>query len=271
MAMQLQAEGTGYSGENEPTDMDTFLSQHRVSEDTIQKLKENELDTIDHLKSIEIHDIDELCTECGIKVTQKIKLKTAIKKLKDTKPIPVQPSHLPPVLIDKEERIALTKMAEKIKAIEGSINLVAETTKNIDTQVANHMSSIKSTFKELHQSLDQRQEVLVAKLNTIANEKKQKLQNTSNTLNQQHNASKQKLYDCTKRVSKPIEIHEINTRIKEITAISNEVNDIKLINKDDSVIGNNKINITLNKNLVNTTINSFGNLSSGVIPILISL
>eukprot|EP01084_Bolivina_argentea_P132113 233130_1 len=98
MALQVKFEDTSYSGEQldstfgnkliEQTkiNMQKFLSQHHIKQETIQKLIENGLDTIDHLQSIEDNDINDLCKECGIKITDKIKLKTAIHKLKQVKP-----------------------------------------------------------------------------------------------------------------------------------------------------------------------------------------
>eukprot|EP01084_Bolivina_argentea_P020805 38650_1 len=269
MAAQLEPEGTGSSGENEQTKMETYLVDNRVSKDTIQKLISNELDTIEILKNIGEEDINDLCKEYGINVTQKIKLKSALMKLKDAKTH--EPQNLPPILIDKEERVALTKMAEKVKAIEDSINLVAETTTDIDSQVAAHTNTIKSAFKALYESLDKRQQVLIQKINHIANEKRQKLQNLSNTLNQQRNTSKQKLQDCTKRVSKPIPIYEINTRINEISKIANEIDEIKIVTKENTAINDNKINILLNKKNINKTIDNFGTVSASAIPVLLSL
>ena len=70
---------------------------------------------------------------------------------------------------------------------------------DIDAQVANYMNGIKSTFKELHQSLDQRQEQLTQQLLKVANTKKEKLQNASNMMNQRRDSSKQvcnMLFSC---------------------------------------------------------------------------
>ena len=55
----------------------------------------------------------------------------------------------------------------------------------IDEQVSNHTNTIKSKFKEIHESLNERESILIEKLNKIANEKKEKLLNTSKTLKQQ--------------------------------------------------------------------------------------
>ena len=75
------------------------------------------------LRNIGSNEIDDLCEECGIKSTlQKVKLRTAVQLLLN--------DHLPPVMIDKEERIALTQMAQKIKDIQNAITLIDDTNKS---------------------------------------------------------------------------------------------------------------------------------------------
>ena len=56
---------------------------------------------------------------------------------------------------------------------------------DIDEQVINRTNAINSKFKQLHQSLDERQKILIDKLNKIANDKKEKLLKESNKLKQQ--------------------------------------------------------------------------------------
>ena len=50
---------------------------------------------------------------------------------------------------------------------------------------------IKSTFKEFHNILNQREISLIKSLNDMANDKKQKLQNAAKILNQQQTQSQQ--------------------------------------------------------------------------------
>ena len=51
--------------------------------------------------------------------------------------------------------------------------------------MVNHTKTIKSKFKQLHQSLDKREAILIETLNKIAKEKKAKLGTAANTLKQQ--------------------------------------------------------------------------------------
>ena len=82
----------------------------------------------------------------------------------------------------------------------------------------------------------------------------------------------QKLSDCTKRVYKSIELHEINSRIEEISEIAKEVNKIAIITKNDSVINDKNIQVLLNKTSIDNAINNFGVVSGAVeTPTLISL
>eukprot|EP01084_Bolivina_argentea_P023865 44572_1 len=166
-----------------------FLLGYDVSKQAIQKLIDNGLKTINHLKEIEMEDISDICKECGIKTVQKVKLKAAIKHS--------QILDLPPVIIDKQERLALTQMTNKIKDIEEIIALISETSKNIDEEVINDTNRIKTTFKEIHELLDKRESKLIETLHKMVNKKKQKLQIEKNTLNQKCVQSKQKLNECS--------------------------------------------------------------------------
>ena len=141
----------------------------------------------------------------------------------------------------------------------------------IDGQVANHTNKIKSKFKEIHDLLDKRESVLISNLNKIANDKKQELENISNTLKQDKIRAQQKLKECSIFVTKPTELHEIETRIERISQIAKQVNDTKIISKDDSIISNNTINVKFNNDLINKNINSIGNVFIDIIPIIISL
>ena len=101
------------------------------------------------LRVIENNDLNEICKECGISALQKVKLKAIIVNLAPQATVHSQ-GNLPPVLwfifianlalkcdvgnvqniqviIDKEERLALSRMAAKIKAMSESVVLITET------------------------------------------------------------------------------------------------------------------------------------------------
>ena len=54
----------------------------------------------------------------------------------------------------------------------------------IEEQLINHTTTIKSVFKEIHDSLNQKEQLLVKSLNDMANKKREKLLNESNILKQ---------------------------------------------------------------------------------------
>ena len=55
----------------------------------------------------------------------------------------------------------------------------------VDEQVIVHSNTIKQKFKELHESLNDREKVLIQSLTKMANERKHILLKKSNTLKQQ--------------------------------------------------------------------------------------
>eukprot|EP01083_Nonionella_stella_P042846 115638_1 len=278
MSHQVEVEGsegaisTGYATHSSKThtsndnihnnEMKNFLLNHNVSDDTIDKLITAGLNTMDHLKEIELEHLNEIATECGIKSSlEKVKLKTAIKALKPKLPNVDQNTVSPgalPVMIDKEERLALAQMDTKIQSIQAVMDLVNATTNNIDEQVNAHKSMIKSVFQQLHVSLDKREASITQRLNQIAAERKKKLQNALNALNQQHAHVKQQHHECSVKVSKPIQSHQMESRVRDVSQVAQQVTDIKVITNHDSVLANNTINVLFDKTALLQTLDSFG-------------
>ena len=74
----------------------------------------------DDLKSIG-DDLDDVVTACKIDVIQKVKLKKALRSL----------PNLPPIIIDKEETMAISQIQKKIQLIQDSIDLVGVTSQRL--------------------------------------------------------------------------------------------------------------------------------------------
>eukprot|EP01083_Nonionella_stella_P076028 206979_1 len=265
MAHQIEAdaEGNYNTGDNISNGMKAFLLDHNISVGTIEKLVTAGLNTIHHLKEIEPDDFNEIAKDCGIKALEKVKLKTALKALK-------LQHDLPPVIIAKEERLAFTTMDEKIKSIQNAMDLLHAATKDIDEQVDTHKSSIKSIFKALHVSLNKREVSLIQRLHDIATDRKTKLQNASDSLSQQHAISKQKRKECSVKVAKETQLHQMESRIKDVLQITQQVESIEVPTKHDSIFVNNKIDVSLDGTSMSQTVNSFGDVLGGIRPKLMS-
>eukprot|EP01084_Bolivina_argentea_P039342 72703_1 len=264
--MSANVEGTGFNGEKKDQDEDDEFYQWMLSKDggnakrpLINKLIETGIDSMEMLESIE-EEFDTLVKEMNLTTVQRIKLKAIIKNLPTKHTV-----------TDKEETDAIMTMQRKVTLIQNAINLVADTKQNIDEEVLNHTKTINSTFKQFHELLNKRELELISKLNKIANEKKNNLEDASKTLNQQSTQSQQKLTQCHTRLKKSIGLDGIETRKQEILKIAKDIDNMNVVTKDDSVISNNKIDITLDETLIIETINTFGDVYGGVIPILISL
>eukprot|EP01084_Bolivina_argentea_P015851 29700_1 len=255
-----QIEGTTNAGEEniEKTDFYKWLISVQAKHKLIIKLINNGIDSMEMLEEI-VND-ESILDDTDLNKIEKAKLRTILKKLPNQHNI-----------IDKEESMAILQMENKLKALKSAIKLVANTKQTIDVQVTNHTKSIQLTFKEMHKLLDEREAVLIKKLNEIANKKKNKLDNISKTLNEQTNSSQQEIKTCHRSLKKSIELTELETRKKQILNIAKKIKNINVITKQDTDIVNNKININLDIKLITNTINSFGKVFSGCVPVLISL
>ena len=93
----------------------------------------------DDLRSIkpDSNELDELAQVCNIGITQKIKLRLALKSLYELSAI-----------IDKEETEAIMQMTNKLKSMENAIKLVADTEKSSAISIIyNYIHNItKNTF-----------------------------------------------------------------------------------------------------------------------------
>eukprot|EP01084_Bolivina_argentea_P077946 141431_1 len=256
---QLHVEGTMVNnGENK---FKQWLLKHGVKTKMIDKLLQ-EMDSVDELKVIKEGEINDIAKDLGLTALEKNKFRYIIQKAN---------SHHTLTIIDKEETEAMTKMQQKLNSLNNAIKLVAVTKQQVNDQVIQHTNTIQSTFKQLHETLNQRQKKLIANLNKFAQDKKNKLENAEKILHQQTAKSQQELKSCNKLLIKPVELTAIEARKKIILNIAKNVNEINVITKDDTIISNNKINIHLDETLINETINSFGNVSSGTVPCLVSL
>ena len=72
-------------------------------------------------------ELDELAQLCNIGITQKIKLRKALKSLSQ--------SSYSPIIIDKEETEAIIQMTNKLKSMENAIKLVADTQKSSEISI----------------------------------------------------------------------------------------------------------------------------------------
>ena len=183
-------------------------------------------------------------------------------------------------------------MAKKIKAMEESVLLISNATKccvifiyvfrfilrikfrftdihqttDIDGEAEKHRNDIQSAFKQLHQSLDERESVLLSKLNQLVAAKKSNLLKAANTINAKKAESQRKLNECELKVTKPTKIHELDSRIQEISGIATEIENVEVVTEDHDAIQNKKINVTLNSESVVAAVASFGSVSVGLVP-----
>ena len=144
-------------------------------------------------------------------------------------------------------------------------------TKGIEDEAGKHRNDIKSAFKQLHQSLDERESTLLSKLNELVEEKKRSLLEIRNTLNAKKADSQRKLNECELKVMKSTKIHEIDSRIEEIRGISQQIQRVEVPTKKHNSIRNTKINVILKPESMMNAINGFGTVSRGVVPVLLSL
>eukprot|EP01084_Bolivina_argentea_P252558 423934_1 len=221
--MNAVVEGTGDSGEDNVNDIDEssqfyqWMMEQKTKPSVIKKLIKLGYDSIDMIQSIEMEDVAEIVNEANLKGSEKINFKMIIKNLSNQHSF-----------VDPEETKAIIQMEKKLKAINDSIQLIAETETKIDEQVANHIKIIEKTFKEFNNELNKRKTELINKLNKCANDKKNKLKNASKKLNQQSNLSKQQINSCHKSLKKAIEITQIEERKKGIIKIAKYINNVKI-------------------------------------------
>ena len=75
--------------------------------------------------------------------------------------------------------------------IQSVFNLINLWNKEIDLEISNHTKRIKNTFKEFHELLDKRKNILLIKLNKIGNNKKNELEKKKKLLKDKHEFAKQ--------------------------------------------------------------------------------
>eukprot|EP01084_Bolivina_argentea_P261994 442942_1 len=243
---------------DDKTELQHYLKNEGISEDTIQKLTNNGLFTIDQLKAMNDY-FDAAVDECNINnVIQKIQLKAIINKLSQA-------------VVDKDEITAILEMDNKIKTMTDTMKIIQNTTQKIDEEIVKHTQLIEATFNETIELLNQRKTKLLAKLNQIATDKKNKLQNISSTINQHCTISKQKVSICREMIKKSIQFNEMEERKKNILKIAKEINDIEVVQQNDFVVNDHVINVHFIKKGLYELIRSFGDIYYEAIPILISL
>eukprot|EP01084_Bolivina_argentea_P015850 29694_1 len=156
-----QIEGTLNAGEEnngdiEKTDFYKWLISVQAKHKLIIKLINNGIDSMDMLE--EIANDGSILDDTDLNKIEKAKLRTILKQL------PKQHN-----IIDKEERMAMVQMENKLKELKNAIKLVENTKQTIDVEVTNHKKLIELTFKDIHKLLYERERILIKKLNEIAN------------------------------------------------------------------------------------------------------
>jgi hypothetical protein len=267
MALLVDMEGTSSSGEVH--EMDRLLIANGVSTKTVQKLIDNSFQTIAVLRELKIDELDEICKEFGILLSERVKLRAVVRSIKAKAP----QSNLPSAIIDREERYALTAMGQKIKAVEESISLIGETTKNISDDANQHRINIRSAFKALHQSLDEREAVLLSKVDDIESSKNGNLKKMANDLSAKKAECQRKLNECELKVAEPTELDALDARIETIAAMAREVQSVEVVTTEHDAIQNTKIDVLLINEPVIAAVSQFGSVSSasGRVPVLMSL
>ena len=95
-------------------------------------------------------------------------------------------------------------------------------------------------------ALNKRKIDLIKRLNTIANEHKNKLKNTNKDLNQKYSQSKKRLEDCHTILQKPLEIQQMASRKNTVLSLSKAVNNCVIPNVSNDEY---RINVSINKNI----------------------
>merc|ERR1712228_924662 len=229
----------------------------------IKKLAANNIDDMKMIGAIETaDDMAEIVKLCKLSFPEKLNLKAVINELSNKQSI-----------VDPEELKAIDSMQTKLRLIDDSIVLIAATTQKIDDESAAHSKQIKETFNALRTSLSEREKKLLDKVHQIATEKKKKLEEIGNNLKAHSTQFPKKIESCQKLLKKPIELSSnvMEQRKANILNMAKEMNDVKVINKTDSEITSNGINVRMNNKLLIDAINAFGQVSSAILPVLISL
>eukprot|EP01084_Bolivina_argentea_P102139 183032_1 len=226
----------------------------------IKVLVDNEIDSIDILRQLKGNpdDIDAIATTCNLNIVQKLKLKAIIEK------IPYEYN-----IIDKEEREAILNIESKIKSIQQSIQTISDTKDRIEDNIQNQKQIIENTFNDIFKVLNDRKETLITELTDIGNAKKQSLEKQKQ-MQQKHSLfSKEKLSESRLELRKPLQLQQIDARKQKLLSIANEVENIEIIQPNNSLITNYETNVTLNSNELIELLERFGSIS--LIPILVSL
>merc|ERR1712228_379447 len=229
----------------------------------IKKLAANNIDDMKMIGAIETaDDMAEIVKLCKLSFPEKLNLKAVINELSNKQSI-----------VDPEELKAIDSMQTKLRFIDDSIVLIAATTQKIDDESATHSKQIKETFNALRTSLSEKEKKLLDKVHQIATEKKKKLEEIGNNLKTHSTQFPKKIESCQKLLKKPIELSSnvMEQRKANILNMAKEMNDVKVINKTDSEITSNGINVRMNNKLLIDAINAFGQVSSAILPVLISL
>ena len=112
---------------------------------------------------------------------------------------------------------------------------------------------------------------MLSKLNELVAAKKSNLLQIANTINAKKAESQSKLNECELKVTKPTKIHELDSRIEEISGIAKEIENVELVTMEHDAIRNKKINVTLKTDALVADISGFGSVSVGPVPVLLSL
>eukprot|EP01084_Bolivina_argentea_P098872 177741_1 len=262
--MMASVEGTCFDGEEKDDITGSDFYKWMRSDDVkakhkfIKKLIDNEIDSIEMLE--EIADEPSILKDTDLNSMEKAKLRTILRKLPNKQSI-----------IDKEETEAMMRIQKKLQSMKHSVSLITSTEQKIDEAATMYTKTIKLTFKQIHELLNEREATLINKLNDAVTDKKLKLSTAAKTLNQQSIQSEQQNIECRKLLKKPIDFHQIDVRKTQILKIAKDIDDIKIITKENVMISHNKINLLLDKTEMIKSINSLGDVYGGAIPILISL
>jgi len=266
MAQLVDQEGTSTCGEAH--EFERILRKASISCETIEKLVKHDFKTVHLLREIEIDQLPGLCKEFGIAaVSDEVKLRAMIRSLK-----PESPSgNMTPIIIDKEERLSLIQMSNKIKEIDHGLSLIGEATRNISENANKHRTNIRLAIRALHQALGEREAVLLSAVDEVERSKNSNLAKMGNELRAKKAECQQKLSECELKVAEPTKIYNLDARIVAIGTVAEEIEAVLVVSAKDEVIRKTEMNVILKNEPLLASISQLGSVASGPVPVLLSL
>eukprot|EP01084_Bolivina_argentea_P087684 158357_1 len=259
--MALQVAGVSTQDVKDTDEFVQWLKKYRVKQKMIDKLID-EFCSVDELRMIKDDKIDTIMQALGLNDLEQNKFRYIHSKAK---------SDVNHIITNKEETEAILKIDNKVQLLQESLKRLNVTKNNIDAEMKTGRQLIDKSFEDVIVLIHKRKQTLLNKLDQIGNNKRNKLDQQCKTTQNDVKNAQNRSSECHLLLRKPLELQQIEDRKTKILQIAKEIENIEIIQPNHPLHISYKIQINMRSNELIKTLNNFGSVSLGQIPVLIAL